>query len=193
MRLLLSCVMVLALAFPAMAAQGGFQGPGQAPGGFQGPTSGVQADTVAKALKAWDDAPVMLTGHIVERVAGSDDKYNFRDATGTIVVEIDHEVFAGRTVTPADRVRLSGKLDKEMMDPTKVDVKVLEILKESDRRAVRYRRAARQRSRDANFFCAASAGRRPVSAPAGYRCGGFRGPRCLADADPCGRRAQCLG
>ena len=122
MRLLLSCVMVLALAFPAMAAQGGFQGPGQAPGGFQGPTSGVQADT-------WDDAPVMLTGHIVERVAGSDDKYNFRDATGTIVVEIDHEVFAGRTVTPADRVRLSGKLDKEMMDPTKVDVKVLEILK----------------------------------------------------------------
>ena len=88
-----------------------------------------QADTVAKALKAWDDAPVMLTGHIVERVAGSDDKYNFRDATGTIVVEIDHEVFAGRTVTPADRVRLSGKLDKEMMDPTKVDVKVLEILK----------------------------------------------------------------
>ena len=129
MRLLLSYVMVLALAFPAMAAQGGFQGPGQAPGGFQGPTSGVQADTVAKALKAWDDAPVMLTGHIVERVAGSDDKYNFRDATGTIVVEIDHEVFAGRTVTPADRVRLSGKLDKEMMDPTKVDVKVLEILK----------------------------------------------------------------
>ena len=53
---------------------------------------------------------------------------------------------------------------------------------------MRYRRAARQRSRDANFFCAASAGRRPVSAPAGYRCGGFRGPRCLADADPCGRR-----
>ena len=34
--------------------------------------------------------------------AGSDDKYNFRDATGTIVVEIDHEVFAGRTVTPSD-------------------------------------------------------------------------------------------
>ena len=95
MRLLLSCVMVLALAFPAMAAQGGFQGPGQAPGGFQGPTSGVQADTVAKALKAWDDAPVMLTGHIVERVAGSDDKYNFRDATGTIVVEIDHESVFG--------------------------------------------------------------------------------------------------
>ena len=129
MKILLSSLLVLALAVPAFA-QPGFQGPGAGQGGgFQGPTAGIQADTVAKALKAWDDAPVMLTGHIVERVAGSDDKYNFRDATGTIVVEIDHEVFAGRTVTPADRVRLSGKLDKEMMDPTKVDVKILEILK----------------------------------------------------------------
>lgn len=129
MRLLLSCLLVLSLAVPVMAAQGGFQGPGQSAGGFQGPTAGVQADTVARALQARDDAPVLLTGHIVERVAGSDDEYNFRDATGVITVEIEQEVFAGRTVTPADRVRLSGKLDKEMMEPTKVDVKVLEILK----------------------------------------------------------------
>ena len=64
MRLLLSCVMVLALAFPVMAAQGGFQGPGQAPGGFQGPTSGVRADTVAKALKAWSVWPAAMTNTI---------------------------------------------------------------------------------------------------------------------------------
>lgn len=129
MRPLLFCLLLLTLACPAMAAQSGFQGPGQSAGGFQGPTTAVRVDTVAAALKARDDAPVLLTGHIVERLAGSDDEYNFRDATGTIMVEIDHEVFAGRTVTPADRVRLSGKLDKEMMEPTKVDVKVLEILK----------------------------------------------------------------
>ena len=129
-KTILALALASLLTFPcaATAANGGFNGP-QGMGGFQGPTAAADADTVAKALKAWDDAPVMLTGHIVERVAGSDDKYNFRDATGTIVVEIDHEVFAGRTVTPADRVRLSGKLDKEMMDPTKVDVKILEILK----------------------------------------------------------------
>ena len=84
---------------------------------------------VAAAKKCWDDAPVTLTGNIVERLAGSDDKYTFADNTGRIVVEIDYEVFAGRTVTPQTRVRLFGKVDKEMMEPTKVDVKYLEIVK----------------------------------------------------------------
>ena len=49
--------------------------------------------------------------------------------SGRIVVEIDYEVFAGRTVTPQTKVRLFGKVDKEMMEPTKVDVKYLEIVK----------------------------------------------------------------
>ena len=58
-----------------------------------------------------------------------DDKYLFKDATGQIIVDIDHEIFAGRTVTPQTKVRLSGKVDKDMMEPVKIDVKVLEILK----------------------------------------------------------------
>ena len=122
-------VMLAVLAVPAYAA---FEGPnsgGQSMGGFQGPTGGVQADTVKKAQSSWDDAPVVLVGNIVERLAGSDDKYLFKDATGQIIVDIDHEIFAGRTVTPQTKVRLSGKVDKDMMEPIKIDVKVLEILK----------------------------------------------------------------
>lgn len=129
MRYLLNFVMLAVLAVPAYAA---FEGPnsgGQSMGGFQGPTGGVQADTVKKAQSSWDDAPVVLTGNIVERLAGSDDKYLFKDATGQIIVDIDHEIFAGRTVTPQTKVRLSGKVDKDMMEPVKIDVKVLEILK----------------------------------------------------------------
>ncbi|WP_291448282.1 NirD/YgiW/YdeI family stress tolerance protein [Desulfovibrio sp.] len=129
MRYLLTFVMLAVLAVPAYAA---FEGPnsgGQSMGGFQGPTGGVQADTVKKAQSSWDDAPVVLTGNIVERLAGSDDKYLFKDATGQIIVDIDHEIFAGRTVTPQTKVRLSGKVDKDMMEPIKIDVKVLEILK----------------------------------------------------------------
>lgn len=129
MRYLLTFVMLAVLAVPAYAA---FEGPnsgGQNMGGFQGPTGGVQADTVKKAQSSWDDAPVVLTGNIVERLAGSDDKYLFKDATGQIIVDIDHEIFAGRTVTPQTKVRLSGKVDKDMMEPVKIDVKVLEILK----------------------------------------------------------------
>lgn len=129
MRLFLTFLLVLCLAAPACAA--GFQGPttgtsGQ--GGFQGPTSGTGVDTVAKALKARDDAPVVLTGNILSRMAGSDDKYMFRDATGDILVEIDHEVFAGRNVTPANTVRLSGEVDNDLLKPIKIDVKVMEIL-----------------------------------------------------------------
>ena len=129
MRYLLTFVMLAVLAVPAYAA---FEGPnsgGQSMGGFQGPTGGVQADTVKKAQSSWDDAPVVLTGNIVERLAGSDDKYLFKDATGQIIVDIDHEIFAGRTVTPQTKVRLSGKVDKDMMEPVKIVVKVLEILK----------------------------------------------------------------
>ena len=131
MRYLLPLFMLAVLSVPAHAA---FEGPGAAGagaygGGFQGPTTGVQADTVKKAQSCWDDAPVVLTGHIVSRMAGSDDNYLFRDATGEIIVDIDYEVFAGRNVTPQTTVRLSGEVDKDMLKPTKIDVKVLEILK----------------------------------------------------------------
>ena len=59
------------LTFPCAvsAANGGFQGPQGGMGGFQGPTSAADADTVAKALKCWDDAPVTLTfRHIMSKL-----------------------------------------------------------------------------------------------------------------------------
>lgn len=128
-KTILALALASLLTFPcaATAANGGFNGP-QGMGGFQGPTAAADADTVAKALKCWDDAPVVLTGNIVERLAGSDDKYMFKDATGQVMVDIDDDLFLGRTVTPQTRVRLHGKVDKELMEPTKIDVKRLEVL-----------------------------------------------------------------
>lgn len=125
-RFLPALALILGLSSPALAA---YNGPASGYGGFQGPTSSVGVTTVAKALKAWDDAPVVLTGNIVQRMAGSDDKYVFRDGTGQIVVDIDHELFWGKTVTPANTVRIAGEVDKEMFEATKIDVKFLEILK----------------------------------------------------------------
>ena len=117
------------LSTPAFATGDGFQGPsGQSLGGFQGPTGQANVTTVAQARKAFDDTPVTLTGNIVERVAGHDDDYLFRDATGQIVVDIDHELFQGRTVTPQTRVRISGEVDWDLLRPTTIDVKWLEIL-----------------------------------------------------------------
>lgn len=133
-------LLAMSLSVPAFAAQtdgvppypgdaSGYQGPSASYGGFQGPTGGTDNNTVAKALKAWDDSPVVLTGNIVERLAGSDDKYMFRDATGQVIVDIDHELFWGKTVTPANTVRIAGEVDKEMFEATKIDVKFLEIIK----------------------------------------------------------------
>ena len=126
---LLSLALASLLLFPcaAQAASDGFQGV-QGMGGFQGPVNAVTTDTVAKALTATESTPVILTGTIVERLAGSDDKYMFKDATGQVLVDIDNKQFFGRTVTPQTKVRLFGKVDKEMMEPTKIDVKYLEIV-----------------------------------------------------------------
>ncbi len=100
---------------PVLAAQsGGFVDP-NAPaaavqqGGFSGP-DGTQA-TVKQALEMKDDAWVTLRGHIEKRVG--DNEYLFRDATGTMTVEIDHKRWQGQNVTPAENVELRGKVDKD--------------------------------------------------------------------------------
>lgn len=134
MKYLRSLALLAALAAPvalALPAQAAFDGPGAkvAAGGFEGPVSGAMADTVAKAVTLGDDSPVVLTGNIVSQVAGSKDKFTFKDATGEVRVEIDRKVFAGRTVTPKDTVRIIGKVDKDLGKDVKIDAKALEILK----------------------------------------------------------------
>ncbi|STD22806.1 protein YgiW [Enterobacter asburiae] len=67
-----------------------------------------------------DDAWVKLRGNITERL--SDDRYTFRDESGTVVVEIDHKRWNGVTVTPQDKVELQGKVDKDW-NGFEIDVK----------------------------------------------------------------------
>ncbi|MBQ7609223.1 MAG: NirD/YgiW/YdeI family stress tolerance protein [Desulfovibrionaceae bacterium] len=129
MRIFLALSLALFLFTPCWAGPGGFQdnSPGVGGGGFQGPGGSAGVTTVAQAKKAWDDTPVVLTGHIVSRAGGDHEHYIFRDSTGEIVVDIDDKLFYGRTVTPQTTVRLYGEVDKEMMERTKIDVKRLDI------------------------------------------------------------------
>lgn len=106
---------------PVFAAntQGGFSGPGATQsGGFVGPNSSVT--TVEKAKSLRDDAWVTLRGNVVERT--SDDRYTFKDATGTINVDIDHKRWNGLTVTPQDVVEIQGEVDKDW-NSVEIDVK----------------------------------------------------------------------
>ncbi|MDL2226760.1 NirD/YgiW/YdeI family stress tolerance protein [Deltaproteobacteria bacterium OttesenSCG-928-M10] len=88
--------------------------------GFSGPGS-VPARTMVSDLgNLADDTMVVLTGKIEKQL--KDDEYQFNDGTGTVVVEIDHDVWMGLTVGPEDIVEIQGELDKELMS-RKVDVK----------------------------------------------------------------------
>lgn len=109
---------------PVLAAQqGGFVDP-NAPaaqmqkGGFSGPNGSVV--TVKQAQDMKDDSWVTLRGTIEKRVG--DEDYTFRDATGTMTVEIDHKRWDGLTVSPADKVELQGELDKDF-NSVELDVK----------------------------------------------------------------------
>ncbi len=92
-------------------------------GGFTGPAASNLKVTAAEAAKLSDDTPVILTGKIEQSLG--DEKYMFRDASGTIIVEIDNDDWRGVTVGPNDTVELQGEVDTDMFQPSKVDVDVV--------------------------------------------------------------------
>lgn len=86
-------------------------------GGFSGP--GPELTTVQEAQKMRDDSRVSLKGNLVKSLG--DEVYLFRDATGTIEVEIDGDIWRGQNIKPEDIVVISGELDKEW-NHTSIDV-----------------------------------------------------------------------
>lgn len=114
---------------PVLAQQGGFLDPSAvqpqtAPqGGFSGPSAALT--TVDKVKSMSDDTWIMLQGNIEQRVG--DDTYTFRDASGTLTVEIDKKRWNGQTITPKDKVQLEGKVDKDWSS-VEVDVKNIKKL-----------------------------------------------------------------
>jgi uncharacterized protein (TIGR00156 family) len=124
-KTLAMATIVALMSAPVFAAntQGGFSGPGSTTttsqsGGFVGPNGTVTTVEQAKSLR--DDAWVTLRGTIVERL--SDDRYTFKDATGTMNVDIDHKRWNGVTITPQDVVEIQGEVDKDW-NSVEIDVK----------------------------------------------------------------------
>ena len=95
-------LVVLAFSGAAVAANAdGFTGPGGQPA----------PATAAEASSLPDDAKVLLSGFIVRSLG--DEQYEFRDDTGTLVVEIDDDEWQGVEVTPEDPVDLLGEIDRD--------------------------------------------------------------------------------
>ncbi len=107
---------VVALGLSVNAFAAGFQGQANM-GGFQGP--GLEPSSVSEALKLNDDTPVVLVGQIEKSLGG--EKYLFKDATGSVTVEIDNEDWRGVNVTPKDTIVIQGEVDKDFFK-TEIDV-----------------------------------------------------------------------
>jgi len=116
---------------PVFAAEGGFSGPSATQTQTQNQTQqggfvdkNATPTTAAKAKDLKDDSWVTLRGNITERL--SDDRYVFRDASGTVNVEIDQKRWNGQNVTPQDQVEIQGKVDK---DWNEFEIEVKQITK----------------------------------------------------------------
>ena len=100
-------------------------GAALAAGGYTGPGATTQVTTVAGAHDAADDTPVVLQGQIVKRLKG--DRYEFKDASGTITVEIDDEDWPPKAVSENAKVKLTGEVERELMS-REVDVDIVELM-----------------------------------------------------------------
>lgn len=74
-----------------------------------------------------DDQMVVLEGNLINQVRNA--KYTLRDATGTIVVEIDDRIFAGQRVDSNTKVRVEGEIDAEIMKPNEVEAHRLTVIR----------------------------------------------------------------
>lgn len=86
-----------------------------------------QISPISSLANARDESMVRLQGKVVRALP--DEKYEFADATGTVIVEIDHELWMGRAITPNDVITIVGEVDVEYR-PTKqviIDVQSIEF------------------------------------------------------------------
>lgn len=78
--------------------------------------------TVKQALTYRDDTKVQLKGYIVKSVG--DEKYQFRDNTGTMTVDIDDELWNGRAISAKTPVIIKGEVDIDYKPMKRVEIDV---------------------------------------------------------------------
>lgn len=93
-------------------------------GGFTGPQVNSNHNVI-EALSANDDSYVQLTGYVIKALGG--EMYLFRDSTGEIPIEVDHDKWLGQNVSSEDEVQIIGEVDIDIMSK-KIDVEVIRKL-----------------------------------------------------------------
>lgn len=81
--------------------------------------------SVKDALTFKDNTPVKLQGQVVKSLG--DEKYQFRDKTGHITVDIDDELWQARPVSPTTQITLIGEVDIDYKPMKRVEIEVDQI------------------------------------------------------------------
>ena len=66
-----------------------------------------------------DDERVTIQGTILNKI--SNDKYTFKDSTGTMTVDIDNDKWSGIASNTKDTLEISGEIEKKL-NSTELDV-----------------------------------------------------------------------
>ena len=85
----------------------------------------AQVTTVKQALGMKDDSNVQLKGYVVKAVG--DEKYQFRDSTGSITVEIDDELWQGKPISARTPVTIIGEVDIDYKPAKRVEIDVEQL------------------------------------------------------------------
>lgn len=93
---------------------------------YVGPNATPTVSSVAAALKAADDTPVVLEGRILRQVGK--EKYLFSDGQSDIRVEIDAKDFPNVRVDENTRLRIRGEVEKDFLESPEIDVDRVEVL-----------------------------------------------------------------
>jgi uncharacterized protein (TIGR00156 family) len=83
--------------------------------------------TVAKAKNLRDEAGVTLKGTIVQHISG--DNFEFKDSTGSIVIDVDDDLWRSLQLKAGDKVTVIGEVDTHRKKPTDIDVIQIERTK----------------------------------------------------------------
>lgn len=84
--------------------------------GFQ--DTNLKLSNISDVLKMNDNSFVKIQGNIIKQI--SDDKYTFKDSTGSITVEIDNDKWQGLSANTKDKLEIIGEIEKNF-NSTKLD------------------------------------------------------------------------
>jgi uncharacterized protein (TIGR00156 family) len=81
--------------------------------------------SVKQALTLKDDTDVQLKGYIVKALGN--EKYQFRDATGSITVDIDDDLWQGKAISAKTPVVIMGEVDVDLLPTKHVEIDVDQV------------------------------------------------------------------